>query len=191
MRTWLRFVICGAVGIVAGIGVAGWSIRSGVFGSGVKIGPWTSGTDYGTAQADAKTRAVVALRGILALPASEARYYNAAIDDTGQPLDGRCRYRLSCGALPVKWWSITVYDPAGYLVPNNAGIYSVGSAALGPDEQARWNVVIAPDRQPGHWVPTGGIKHFEITLRAYLPADGGHGNLARTQLPAITRESCT
>jgi hypothetical protein len=190
MKPWLPYLACAVVGIVAGAGIAAQSVRSGAFGSGVVIGPWMTGTDFGTVQADAKTRAVVALRGLLALPASEARYYTATTDDSGQRLDGRCRYRLSGGALPAKWWSITVYDGAGYLVKNDAGIYSLGSAALGPDEQARWNVVLAPDRQPGHWLPTGRIDHVELTLRVYLPADGGRGNLARTQLPAITREAC-
>ena len=190
MKPWLRYLVCAVVGTVAGIGIAAQTVRSGAFGSNMAIGPWTTGTDFGTAQASARTRAVVALRGLLALPASEARYYTAATDDTGRPLDGHCRYHLAGGALPAKWWSITVYDGAGYLVKNDAGIYSLGSAALGAGEQARWNVVLAPDRQPGHWLPTGKIDHVELTLRIYLPADGGHGNLARAQLPAITREAC-
>lgn len=190
MKSWLRYVICALIGLSAGLGVTVWQVRAGALGSGEAIGPWVTGNDFGTAHASAKTRAIVALRGLLALPASEARYYTAGVDDAGQPLDGRCRYRLSGGALPTRWWSITVYDSAGYLVKNGPGIYSLESAALGPDEQARWNLVVAPDRQPGHWVPTGGIGHFELTLRTYLPADGGRGNLARTQLPAITREAC-
>jgi hypothetical protein len=190
MNPWLRYLTCAVIGLAAGAGGAVWQVRSGALGSSVAIGPWTTGADFGSAEAGAMTRAVVALRGLLALPASEARYYTAATDDTGQPLDGRCRYRLSGGALPAKWWSITVYDGAGYLVKNDAGIYSLGSAVLGADEQARWNAVLAPDRQAGHWLPTGKIEHVELTLRVYLPADGGHGNLARTQLPAITREAC-
>jgi hypothetical protein len=190
MKPWLRYLTCALIGIAGGVAAAAWQVRAGAFGSNAAIGPWITGTDFGTAQASAKTRAVVALRGLLALPASEARYYTAATDDAGKPLDGRCRYRLSGGALRAKWWSITVYDGAGYLVKNDAGVYSLGSAALGPDEQARWNVVLAPERQPGHWLPTGRIDHVELTLRVYLPADGGRGNLARTQLPAITREAC-
>lgn len=190
LRPWARWLLCGFVGIVAGMALAAHTVRGAALGSGVAIGPWTTGTDFGTADASAKTRAVVALRGLLALPAAEARYYTAAADDSGQPLSGHCRYRLSGGVLPARWWSVTVYDPDGYLVKNDPGIYSLESAALGPDEQARWNVVVAPDRQPGHWLPSGGIDRVALTLRTYLPADGGTGNLARTQLPAITREAC-
>jgi len=190
LQTIVIWVVCAMVGIVAGILLAVHSVSSGVFGSQTAIGPWTTGSDFGTADASAKTRAVVARRGLLALPASEARYYNAAVDDSGQALNGHCRYRISGGALPARWWSLTVYDGDGYLVKNDPGVYSIGSAALRPDEQVRWNVAVAPNKQPGNWLPSGNIDHFELTLRVYLPADGGSGNLERTQLPAITREAC-
>jgi hypothetical protein len=190
LRPWARWLSCGFIGVIAGFGFAVHGVRAGALGSGVAIGPWTTGTDFGSAEASAETRAVVALRGLLALPASEARYYTAATDDAGQPLSGHCSYRISGGPLPARWWSLTVYDGEGYLVKNDEQVYSLESAALGADEQVRWNVAVAPDRQVGHWLPSGGIDHVELTLRTYLPADGGTGNLARNQLPAITREAC-
>jgi hypothetical protein len=190
MKPWARYGICGLAGILFGAGGAVWSVRAGALGSADTIGPWTTGRDFGTAQASAHTRAVVALRGLLALPASEARYYTAAVDDAGRPLEGRCRYAISGGGLPGKWWSLTLYDRAGYLVANPAGLYSVGSAGLPSSEQAHWTVIVAPDRQGGHWLPTGGIDRFELTLRAYLPDDGGKGNFTRAQLPRIVREGC-
>lgn len=190
MKPWMRYLLCAVLGVLIGAGGAAWSIRIGAMGSNQKIGAWTTGKDYGTAQASAYTRAVVALRGLLALPATEARYYNAAVDSAGHPLEGRCRYRVSGVGLPTRWWSLTLYDSEGYLVANQPGIYSVGSAGLPSAEQARWNVAIAPDQQPGHWLPTGKIAHFELTLRAYRPDDGGKGNFTLDQLPTITREDC-
>ena len=190
MQPWARFATMGALGVLIGGASAVWSVRAGALGSATSIGPWTTGRDFGTADASAKTRAVVALRGLLALPATEARYYNAAVDDAGRPLEGKCRYRIAGGALPAKWWSLTLYDPAGYLVANDANIYSVGSAALPVTEQAGWTVAAAPDRQPGHWLPTGRPERFELTLRAYLPADRGKGDFSRAQLPSIVREAC-
>lgn len=187
---WTRWLICAVLGIVIGTFWAIHSVRSDALGGGAKIGPWTTGNDFGTRHASAKTRAVVALRGLLALPASEARYYNATVDDSGQPLNGHCRYRISGGPLPARWWSLTLYDQDGYLVANDPQIYAIGSAALRPDEQVRWNVAVAPTQQPGNWLPSGNIDHIQLTLRVYLPADGGAGNLERTQLPAITREAC-
>ena len=190
MKPWARYLIGAVAGLLLGTGGAIWSVRAGALGSSDTIGPWSTGRDFGTAQASAHTRAVVALRGLLALPATEARYYTAAVDDAGRPLEGRCTYAINGGGLPGRWWSLTLYDRAGYLVANQPGIYSVGSAGLPSSEQAHWTVVASPDRQTGHWLPTGGIDRFELTLRAYLPDDGGKGNFTQAQLPSIVREDC-
>ncbi|OYY72485.1 DUF1214 domain-containing protein [Sphingomonas sp. 28-63-12] len=190
MKSWARLLIGGVAGVLIGGAAAIGSVRAGSLGAQNAIGPWMTGSDFGTAAASPYTRAVVALRGLLALPASEARYYTATTDNDGRPLDGACRYRITGGALPAKWWSLTFYDPAGYLVPNRAGIYSVGSVSLGVAEAARWTVIVAPDQQPGRWLPSGGAGRFDLTLRAYLPADGGMGDFTRRQLPQIVREAC-
>ena len=190
MKSWARYLICAAAGVAAGAGAAAYAVRSGGFGSSAHIGPWTTGTDFGTADASAYTRAVVALHGLLALPAREARYYTAAEDDSGRPLDGRCRYRLTGGDAGGAWWSLTLYDPGGYLVANRADIWSVGSAALPESERRGWTILASPVPEQGHWLPTGGIGRFEITLRSYLPADAGRGNLARDRLPRIERLGC-
>ncbi|OYY66387.1 DUF1214 domain-containing protein [Sphingomonas sp. 28-62-11] len=190
MKNWARLLIGGVAGVLIGSGAAIWTVRAGSLGAQNAIGPWYTGRDFGSEAASGYTRAVVALRGLLALPASEVRYYTAATDDAGQPLTGNCTYTLTGGALPAKWWSVTLYDRAGYLVPNPAEIYSVGSASLSPAEAARWAVTIAPTKQPGRWLPTGNPAPFELTMRAYLPADRGKGDFTRAQLPQIKRERC-
>ena len=190
MRGWARILVCTLAGTLIGAGAAVWNVRAGAWGSAARIGPWTTGTDYGAAEAGAYTRAVVALRGLLALPRREARYYNAALDDAGRPLDGRCRYRVSGGEVGGLWWSLTLYDRDGYLVANRAGTYSVPSTALAPAELPAWSVAVAPLPQPGRWLPTGGLDRFELTLRVYLPEQGGRNNLPRERLPRIERLSC-
>jgi hypothetical protein len=190
MKPVLRYLICGFAGLVLGTGAAIWSVRSGAFGSSARIGAWTTGGDIGTADASAWTRASVALHGLLALPAREARYYSADEDDEGRPLDGRCRYRIAGGDAGGAWFSLTLYDKAGYLVANPARIYSAGSAAMSPAERGAWTVLAAPDPQPGRWLPTGRLERFNLTLRVYLPADGGRANLPRQRLPRIDRLGC-
>jgi hypothetical protein len=190
MKPVLRFLLCGVLGLAAGAGAAAWSVRSGAFGSEAGIGPWTTGTDLGASEASAWTRATVALHGLLALPAREARYYSADEDDEGRPLDGRCRYRIGGGDVGGAWFSLTLYDRAGYLVANPAGIYSAGSAAMAPAERQAWTVLAAPSPQPGRWLPTGGIDRFNLTLRVYLPAGGGRSNPPRERLPRIERLGC-
>ena len=188
MAPWVRYLICGAAGLALGAGAAVQRVRSGALGASIAIGPWTTGKDFGTTGASAFTRAVVSLRGILALPAHEARYYNAAVDSAGQPLDGKCRYRVSGRAVPAKWWSVTLYGDDSYLVPNQANIFSVESAHV--PNPAGWTIEVAPAQQAGLWLPTGRVDRFNLTLRAYLPDDGGAGNLTRDQLPSIVKEGC-
>lgn len=190
MRNWQRLALCAVAGIALGAGAAVWSVRAAALGVETTIGAWTTGHDFGTEKASRYTRAVIALRGLLALPAREARYYNAATDSDGALLNGKCRYAVTGGALPAKWWSLTLYDPQGYLVPNAAGIYSIGSASLPPAEVQQWRLMVAPSAQPGRWLPSGGIDRFELTLRAYLPADGGAGDFTAAQLPRIVKVSC-
>jgi hypothetical protein len=190
MKPFLRYLLCGALGLILGAGAALYSVRAGAFGSSAKIGPWTTGGDIGTTRASAYTRATVALHGLLALPAREARYYSADKDDDGRPLDGRCRYRIAGGDAGGAWFSLTLYDPDGYLVANKAGIYSAGSAAMSPAERGAWTILAAPQPQPGRWLPTAGLERFNLTLRVYLPADGGRANLSRERLPRIDKLGC-
>ena len=190
MKPVLRYLLCGALGLALGAGAALYSVRAGAFGSSARIGPWTTGGDIGTARASAWTRASVAVHGLLALPAREARYYSADEDEEGRPLDGRCTYRISGGEAGGAWFSLTLYDEAGYLVANKAGIYSVGSAGMAPGERRAWTILAAPDPQPGRWLPTGGLDRFNLTLRVYLPADGGKADLPRERLPRVEKQSC-
>lgn len=212
MRTALRYAVTIVIGAAIGVAAAVQTVRAGALGSNVSIGPWQTGLDFGTADASAKTRAVVALRGLLALPAREARYYTASTDDAGRPLDGRCRYRVTGGALPGRWWSITLYDRQGYLVANTANRYSVESASVSPRSvippgagtidsrimqaifaaERGWAIAVAPTPPPARaiWLPSGNIANFELTLRTYLPLDGGVGNPSRAALPAIVKEGC-
>ena len=188
MAPWGRYLICGVIGLALGGAAGVQRIRTAAAGGSKAIGPWSTGADFGSKQASAFTRSVVALRGILALPAHEARYYNAATDSSGQPLDGKCRYRVSGGSIPSKWWSLTLYDHPGYLVKNEASRFSIMSAVV--PNPAKWEVIVAPSEQAGLWLPTGRIDRFELTLRTYLPDDGGVGNMTRDQLPSIVKEGC-
>ena len=190
MKPWARYLLCALAGIAAGSGAAMWSVRSGAFGAEAAVGQWRTGTDLGTADASAWTRASVALHGLLALPAREARYYSTALDDKGRPLDGRCRYRITGTDPGGRWFSLTLYDTAGYLVANPAGVHSVGSAGLGAGERASWSAIIAPRSQEGRWLPTGGVDRFNLTFRVYLPQGEGSTNLARERLPRIERLGC-
>lgn len=194
MRPALRYALVLVLGAGLGAGVAVAQLRQGLADAGVANGPWRTAEGLGTADATLTTRALVALRGLLALPDREAIYYTASEDSAGQPLDGRCSYAVSGGTMPTRWWSITVYDSAGYLIPNPAGRHSIGSAALPPEAQGDWQVLIADAAPSGSEaaavVPIGRPGPFELTLRAYHPRPALLANRATVPLPRIERLEC-
>jgi hypothetical protein len=201
LKSWARFLICSLIGITAGTGYAISQVRGGFADGTVSNGPWTSGKSFGSTDADALTRAKVALRGLLALPAKEAMYFTAKIDDEGRPLDGKCSYEVSHfyfpdgGALDARWWSVTLYDPAGYLVPNPTNRYSLGSGTSFLVEAfvyGKWRILVTPQRLPdeAYWISTGGVPRFELTLRTYHPKGALLADPAHVPLPSIKRLEC-
>ncbi len=190
MRSWARYLVCGLAGLALGAGGAIYAVCVGGLGSSERAGPWRSGRDFGTAEASAFTRATVALHGLLALPAREARYYTVTTDGEGNPLDGKCRYLVKGGRSRGAWWSLTLYDRQGYLVANPANIWSIGSAALPEEEKNDWSVIVSPVREQGHWLPTGGIERFALTLRIYLPDQGPPSGPPFEGLPLIGKLDC-
>ena len=170
-----------------GVGAALWDVRNGTLGNDIEIGAWTTGRDIGTAQADMLTRATVALRGLLALPASEARYFTARTDSAGRALSGSCSYTMSGQALSARWWSVTLYDRQGWLVSNRWNQHSAGSAGAAA---APWQLIIAPQPQAGLWIATGNDDAFELTLRTYRPSGVLASDPARAAMPTITRGTC-
>lgn len=190
MRAFFKWLAVIVVGIALGTGFAIWQIRSSGLGDDIRVGPWSTGRDIGTADADMKTRAIVALRGLLALPKEEARYFTAATDSTGAPLSGRCSYTLAGGAIEARWWSVTLYDRKGWLIRNRWNRHSVGSARIAPADAAQWSVAVGPAERPGLWIPTGTDGPFELTLRAYRPRGTLASDPASVTMPTITKGEC-
>lgn len=191
MKSWHRYAITLMGGLAVGLGTAWWLTGGGLQGGQIANGPWTTSLGYGTKATDAVTRAAVARAGLLALPATETVYWSAKADAAGAPLDGNCRYRLSGKPLDARWWSVTIYDEAGYLVANDANIWSVNGANVAIDDAGEWRVTIAPDKpSDGAWLPGTRGQPFHLTLRMYNPGRAFVADPAKAALPAIVKEGC-
>ena len=190
MKTWHRFAACIALGLVGGAAFAVYQVRGGLSDGMVEIGPWQTGKSFGTVDANALTRAKVALSGLLALPAKEAMYFTATRDSDGRKLNGRCTYDVRGGTLDGRWWSITLYEGEGWLVKNAANRWSIPASAVSTDPQGRWSFTVSPHAQSGSWLPTGSVDAFDLTLRLYHPAADIIKNPEKAQLPTIERKEC-
>ena len=191
MKSWHRFAICIALGLIGGTAYAVHQVRGGLADGMISNGAWSTGKSFGTVDASARTRARVALSGLLALPAKEAMYFTAKVDSDGQPLDGRCTYLVSGGELAARWWSVTLYEGEGWLVKNSANRWSIPAHGATKGEDGIWTFTVSPENQAGAWLPTGGVKIFDLTLRLYHPSAAVINNPAKASLPAIKRLGCT
>jgi hypothetical protein len=157
-------LLAGVNQYVAALGNRGWATPSSDIGN--------YGTDY-------LLRAGVAEVGLLANSREEAVYSAGLLSGNLLPLAGwKTPYVLHFAPgqePPVDgFWSVTVYDSAGLLVPNAEHRYSVSSSR--PDELVRRpdgsiDIIFSP-RDPGdpgaNWLktPLGG---FNAYLRMYVP----------------------
>ena len=124
-------------------------------------------------------RAIVALVGLGANPPEDAVYPVNLADASGQPVDGRNDYVLHFGKdeLPpvAAFWSVTMYDPEGYPVPNPADRYAIGDRDdLRYNSDGSLDLYIqhespGPDRAP-NWLPAPLGAPLGITMRLYAPA---------------------
>ena len=190
MRGWIGYSLGLLAGVAVGGGAAVMTVRNGDFGGESRAGIWSFNNTTGTTDASDFVRAVVAVRGLLALPKEVARYFSATTDSAGRRLDGRCTYRVEGGALPARWWSVTVYDPQGWLIANPAHRHSIGSARVPVTGDGRWAFLVGPATDRAGTVPTGTTGPFDLTLRAYHPRGDMLHNPARVAMPVVTRTEC-
>ena len=129
---------------------------------------------YGT---DYLLRAQLAILGIGANTPAESVYPTALADSTGTLLTGASSYRIvfQRGQLPPArgFWSITMYDSDGFLVPNAAHRYSLGPTHPPLVHRGDGSIVIAiqrarPAEKDLNWLPApaGG---FRLSMRLYWP----------------------
>ncbi len=130
--------------------------------------------NYGT---DYELRAIIAIAGLGANTPIEAIYPSALADSTGQLFSGAKRYRITFPpgqAPPGKaFWSLTMYDLAGYLVANPTNRYAIGDSHPPLVKRPDGSIVVAIQRDDPrdatvNWLPSP-AGPFRMSLRIYLP----------------------
>lgn len=131
---------------------------------------------YGTRYLD---RATVALVGLGANLPEDAIYPQLFVDSKGEKLDGANAYvlRFPKGETPPVrgFWSLTMYDPQGYLVANPIQRYAIGDRdALRRNPDGSLDIYVqhrppAPELR-SNWLPAP-AGPFNLTLRMYWPEE--------------------
>lgn len=177
-------------GLLAGAASGWYSLQHGMV-QGETYSGWNGSRVTGSVDADPWTRARVAISGLLALNKSQAIYFSRNTDDSGERLREDCRYRVSGGAMPARWWSITVYAADNYLPRNADDALSFDQTEAQPDGQAAWSGIMAPSRpEAGAWASTSKAGAYDITLRLYQPTAQAQQDYAVIPMPKVTKLDC-
>ena len=122
-------------------------------------------------------RAIVAQLGLGANVPEDAIYPLNLADETGKPLDGESKYMIHFdkgGTPPVNaFWSLTLYDSAGFQVANSLNRFAVSSwmpFRYNPDGSLD---LYFQNESPGadkeiNWLPAP-KGPFNLTMRLYAP----------------------
>lgn len=143
----------------------GWSVTDPAMGN--------YGTDY-------RMRAGVALAGLGANLPEETIYSMTYTDSDGAPLDSAHRYVLHFdkGQTPPSnaTWSLALYDPAGYYVPNSLNRYNLAPwMPLQYNADGSLDFYLQAD-SPGqdkeaNWLPSPQSGPFNLIVRNYWPQE--------------------
>ncbi|WP_327212292.1 DUF1254 domain-containing protein [Rhizobium beringeri] len=144
-------------------------------------------------------RAIVAQQGLGANLPEDAIYPLNLADESGQPLDGANKYTIAFekNAMPPvnAFWSITLYDAAGFQVGNSLERFAVSSwmpfkyNTDGSLDLYIQNESPGPDKE-ANWLPAP-KGAFNLTMRMYAPKSEaliGKWNpppVRKVQLPAL------
>jgi len=193
--TYLAFAILGiAVGAYTALAMSGLLPGDRRTQGPVALGNWYGDLAMGSEDASPYFRARLARHGLLALANSEAIYFTRIADDTGRPLTEACDYRLSGGAMPARWWSVTLYNSDNFLPGNTDEALSFdASRAAEQSSDGSWSAVISPDRPSAEtgWISSKAGGNFDLTFRLYVPDDGVLADPSgMIEAPSVARIGC-
>ena len=177
-------------GLAAGAASAVWTMKCGGLRGDGPAG-WYCSTVAGAADADPWTRAKVALTGLLALNKSQAIYFSRNTDDAGARLREGCRYKVSGGALPARWWSVTVYADDDYLPLNDDDALSFDATEVKPDTAGQWSALVSARSEGDQpWASSRNAGDYTLTLRLYQPSRAAQEDFGAIAMPKVDRLDC-
>ena len=156
------------------------------------IGAWTARPRSGTVDIDPYSRAAIVRSGELPLGAGDGVAFTATADDNGKPLDGSCDVIVSGVTPAARFWTLTLYDLNGHVVPNPLERYAFTSQELVRRSNGAFDIRIAARARAGNWLPSSGVARYNLVLRLYDTPVGVATRARRdAPMPAISTESCT
>lgn len=187
LGTLFALIVAGAVGL----GMTYFALSRGAAFSALAIGGWTAWPKAGTMEADPYARASIARTGKLPIALGDGLTFLAKTDDDGKALDGRCDVTIAGVTPAARYWTLTLYNPAGELVSNSIDRYGFTSEEIVRRADGSFSIMVGPRASPGNWLPTGGIARYVLALRFYDTAVGVATKEGREiPMPVIKTKGC-
>lgn len=186
---WALFI---GIVLILGLGSSWYMVERGSPLTTVTVGPWVSWIAAGRTDADPYTRAHEARLGILPLSTEIAQTFIARADSEGRTLHSSCDYAIEGRESPEFWWSLTVFDANGRLIPNVLGrsVFTSDTMVINPN--GTFVATLSRDAHPGNWLPVGGAGRLALAFTV-LDLDtrtiAQEGEIEQL-VPTITRKGC-
>lgn len=191
MRLLLGSLFAFVVAAAAGLGATWFVLTRDIAFGAVQIGSWIAHPKTGTVEIDPYARAAMARTGELPMGSGDGVAFVARTDDDGRRFDGRCEFVLSGTTPSARYWTLTLYDPQGGLVPNSANRYGFTSREIVRRADGSFEIVVAPSARAGNWLPTGGADRYVLVLRFYDTPVGATTRSGReAPMPAVKEKDC-
>ena len=87
--------------------------------------------------------------GELPIGSGDGVAFFASSDDAGRALDGRCMVTIAGTTPAARFWTITLYDLDGRLIPNAADRYGFTSQEIARRADGTFEILVAPRARPG------------------------------------------
>lgn len=194
MRLLLGAFLALIVAAAIGLGSTWFALTRNVAFGAMTIGSWTAYPKSGGAEIDPYARAAVARSGVLPMGLGDGVAFIARTDDAHRPLDGHCDVVVSGTTPQARFFTLTIYDRDGHLIPNAMQRFGFTSQELVRKADGQFEVVVAPRARPGNWLPTGGVERYVLVMRFYDTPVGVATRAEReAPMPMIItqREACS
>jgi hypothetical protein len=191
VRLFFGSLFAFVVAAVVGLGATWLTLSRGSAFGDISIGAWTAWPKTGTPGIDPYARAMIARSGELPIGVGDGVAFYAYTDDRGQVFDGRCDLDLTGITPTARFWTLTLYDLEGKLVPNSVNRYGFTSQEITRNADGSFAIRVGPRARPGNWLPTGGIDRYIMVLRLYDSPVGVATRAGReAPMPSITAREC-
>ena len=191
MRFLFGSIFAFALATLVGLGATYFALSRGAAFGALRIGAWTAWPKTGTAEADPYARATIARSGQLPIGLGDGVSFSAQTDDAGKILDGRCDVVLKGTTPTARFWTLTLYNNDGQLVPNSVNRFGFTSQEILRFADGTFEITVAPRANEGNWLPTGGIERYHLVLRLYDTAVGVSTRAGKeVPMPVVRTRNC-